>query len=82
MNFNRLSTILKGPLAMVFNLLMVFICFSLCRLIFLWVNYSYYPDLTFAHVVEMFKGGLLFDTSAIFYTNILSMVRSEVRRFG
>ena len=74
MNYGRLKSILMGPLAMVFNLLMVFICFSLCRLIFLWVNYSYYPDLTFAHFVEMFKGGLLFDTSAIFYTNILYMV--------
>ena len=74
MNFNRLKTILMGPLAVVFNLLLVFICFSLCRLIFLWVNYSYYPDLNFSHSVELFQGGLLFDTSAIFYTNILYLV--------
>ena len=74
MNHSRFKTILMGPLAMIFNLLMVFVCFSFCRILFLWVNYSYYPDLTFAHFVEMFKGGLLFDTSAIFYTNILYMV--------
>ena len=65
---------LTGPFALIVNLFLVYISFTLCRFIFVWVNHSYYPDLDFAHTLEMFKGGLVFDTSAIFYTNILYVV--------
>ena len=74
MNISSFKNILSGPLALVINLLLVYISFTLCRLIFVWVNHSYYPDLNFSHVYEMFRGGLVFDTSAIFYTNILYVV--------
>ena len=74
MSNNRIKSILMGPIAMIFNLLLVYLCFSLCRLVFIWVNHSYYPDLTMAHTWEMFRGGWVFDTSAIFYTNVLYLV--------
>ncbi len=74
MNTSRFKSLLSGPLSVVVNLLMVFVCFMLCRVLFIAVNSSYYPELTFAHCLEMFRGGLVFDTSAIFYTNILYLV--------
>ena len=58
-------------LALLVNLLLVYVCFILCRIIFLCVNHSYFTDLTAAHIWKMFSGGLMFDTSAILYTNIL-----------
>ena len=70
MNFKRLG--LLSPLAAtICNLLMVFVIYFLARLIYLLVNYSYFEQgLTFAHLCEMFAGGLVFDTSAILVTNI------------
>ena len=69
-NFKRLR--LVSPLAAtICNLLMVFVTYFLARIIYLLVNYSYFEQgLTFSHLCEMFAGGLVFDTSAIFVTNI------------
>ena len=70
MNFRRLG--LLAPLgATICNLLMVYISYFLARLVFLFVNYSYFEQgLTFPHLMEMLGGGLVFDTSAILVTNI------------
>ena len=65
------KNLLASPVALISNLLLVYICFALCRLLFLWINYSYFTDLTWAHFGEIASGGLLFDTSAIVYTNML-----------
>lgn len=70
----RVASVFSTPLALVCNLLWVYVCFFLCRIIFLCVNLSYYPDLTASRLLEMFSGGLLFDTSAIVYTNALYIV--------
>ncbi|MEG1563895.1 MAG: sulfatase-like hydrolase/transferase [Bacteroides sp.] len=51
------------------NLLLSYLLFMLCRLVFLWVNHSYYTGLTIAELFSIFKGGLVFDTSAIVYVN-------------
>lgn len=59
------------PLALIFNIILAYLVFFVCRVIFIAVNHSYFPDLSFSHLVEMFKGGLYFDTSAILYLNIL-----------
>ena len=67
----QLISIFSAFSAMIYNLILVYICFFFCRIIFLLVNLSYYPDLTASHLFEMFSGGLLFDTSAILYTNAL-----------
>ncbi len=67
----KIKAALSAPWACVVNLLLVYVCFALCRIIFVWVNYSSFPDLTFSRIWEMGCGGLLFDTSAIVYTNIL-----------
>lgn len=72
LNMKKLWRALSGgPLALVANLLLIYVCFGLCRVLFLCVNYSYFPDLTMAHFFEIYEGGLAFDTSAILYTNAL-----------
>ena len=67
---------LFAPLAAtIFNLMMVYVTYFLARLIYLAVNYSYFSQgLTFDHLIEMFGGGLVFDTSAILVTNSLYIV--------
>lgn len=63
---------LAAPLlAVVFNLLLAFVVYFVARIAFLLENWSYFaPNLTFSHLLEMGQGGLVFDTSAIFVTNI------------
>ena len=69
---NVLKNGLLGDLfALLINLFWAFVCFGLCRILFIVLNMSYYPDLTGTHVGEMFRGGLVFDTSAILYINAL-----------
>lgn len=59
-------------LAFVFNMLLAYLAYTLCRIIFILENYHFYKDgwdqLSLSYI---FKGGLLFDTSAILYTNAL-----------
>ena len=71
---NRFKTLFSTPIALLINLLMVYLCYMVCRLVFVWENASYYPDLSFGHLWEMMGGGLVFDTSAIMYINVLWMV--------
>ena len=63
---------LAAPLlAVVCNLLLAFVVYFVARIAFLLENWSYFaPNLTFSHLLEMGQGGLVFDTSAIFVTNI------------
>ena len=67
----NLST--KYPvIALVGNLLVVFLLFMLCRIIFVAVNWGLYADtMTWGHLESLCTAGLLFDTSAILYTNAL-----------
>lgn len=68
---NKYQTLYKTPLALLYNIALTWIVFTLCRIIFLLANISYFPDLTFTTIVSIFKGGVLFDISAIIYTNLL-----------
>ena len=52
--------------AVVWNLLLVYLVYQIARLAYYWENASY-----FNYTAEVFQGGLLFDTSAILYTNAL-----------
>lgn len=58
-------------LAALCNLAISYLLFMLCRFVFLWVNYSYYAELTGAELLKIVQGGLVFDTSAIVYVNAL-----------
>jgi len=41
--------------------------FSLCRVIFILFNYSFYPDLSFGVLVKIFYGGIFFDIAGLLY---------------
>ena len=45
---NSFKTIFSAPLALIVNLLLIYVSFSLCRLLFIWVNHNYFTDLTLA----------------------------------
>lgn len=58
--------------SMLWNLSLVLICFTVCRVIFLLENYSFFADdLSKELILSMFKGGFRFDLTAILYTNCL-----------
>ena len=58
--------------SVLFNLLLAYIVYFIARLAFLFENWGLYSDsLSFGHLVELFRGGVMFDTTAILYTNAL-----------
>jgi phosphoglycerol transferase MdoB-like AlkP superfamily enzyme len=67
------GSVLKFPVvALISNLFVVYVLFTLCRLVFLLKNWGLYADtMTWEHAVDLFGAGLIFDTSAILYTNVL-----------
>lgn len=67
----RIST--RYPIvALMVNLLTVYVLFSLSRLVFLLYNWGQYAStMTWRHGLDLFGAGLIFDTSAILYTNAL-----------
>lgn len=67
----KILTLFTYPLTLIINILLVYILFFLCRLIFIWTNLSYFPHLNYEQLIKIFEGGILFDTSAILYTNLL-----------
>ncbi len=64
---------LKGNLyvQLIRRLLLIYLLFTLCRLVFYLYNIDLYRERTFGQVLTMFLGGLRFDSTAILYTNIL-----------
>ena len=63
--------LLSPVAATVGNLLLLYVVYFVARVTYLLVNYSYFSqNLSFGHLAEMFRGGLVFDTSAILVTNI------------
>lgn len=67
---------LLSPLAAVlFNIVLAYVSYFIARMVFLAENYgSFSEGLTFPHLVEMLCGGMMFDTTAILYTNVLYVV--------
>ena len=64
--------LLSTPLCFVINLALVYIVYEICRLVFLAVNWGMFSDtMTWSAFGEMLRGGWMFDTSAILYTNAL-----------
>ena len=61
--------------ALLWDLLVVYIAYTLCRGIFLMLNWPLYAGtLTWGHGLELFGAGLLFDTPAILYTNAVILL--------
>ena len=56
------------------NIALVYFCYFLCRLIFVFDNWDTFNFLTVADFFRLCKGGLLFDTAAIAYSNILYLL--------
>ena len=62
-------------LGLIWNLLVVYCAYTVCRAAFLALNWSLYAGtLTFGHTMELFGAGLLFDTPAILYTNAIILL--------
>ncbi|MBQ6062090.1 MAG: sulfatase-like hydrolase/transferase [Prevotella sp.] len=63
---------LLSPLAATLcNLLIAYVVYFLARMVYFFENYSYFShNLSFSHLMEILRGGLMFDTSAILVTNI------------
>lgn len=54
------------------DLLLVYVAYEMCRLCFLFENWSLFGEgMTYDNFMKISRGGLLFDTSAICYTNSL-----------
>jgi len=62
-------SVFAPTVAMLWNLLLVYLVYQVARLEYYLENVSY-----FNYTFDMFVGGLLFDTSAILYTNALYIV--------
>lgn len=62
----------SAPSCFVINVVLVYIVYEICRLVFLATNWSVFSDsLSWGSFGEMSRGGWMFDTSAILYTNAL-----------
>ena len=73
---NRPNRLLNSTIpALLWDLLVVYIAYTLCRGIFTVLNWSLYAGtLTWGHGLELFGAGLLFDTPAILYTNAIILL--------
>lgn len=68
-------TIKKYPIISVLcNFVLILLVFTLCRLAFLFSNYSYFSDLGFAELIKIFSGGVKFDISALIYFNAIYII--------
>jgi phosphoglycerol transferase MdoB-like AlkP superfamily enzyme len=72
---NRFSISKTLPAALLWDLLVVYCAYTLCRAVFLVLNWSLYAGtITPGHGLELFGAGLLFDTPAILYTNAVILL--------
>ena len=64
--------ILSALLCFLLNMVLAYMVYEICRLVFLAVNWGMFSDtMTWSAFGEMLHGGWYFDTSAILYTNSL-----------
>ena len=72
---NRFSIFKNVPAALLWDLMVVYCAYTLCRIVFLALNWSLYAGtITLSHGLELFGAGLLFDTPAILYTNAVILL--------
>ena len=60
--------------AFLWNTLLVYVAYFICRFVFYVVNFNNYETIDSHHLVNLFSAGLLFDTSAILYTNCIFLL--------
>ena len=66
---------LLWPLATVLSgLALAYVVYFVARIAFYVENRALYSNLSFSHLCELLRGGVMFDTSAILYTNALWVV--------
>jgi len=59
---------------LIWRFFVVMFLFSICRVAFYLINKGYFPNTTFSGMMTMMGGGLVFDTTAVLYTNLLYFV--------
>lgn len=70
-----LEKMIAPTIALVGNLVLAYIVYFVARIAYLLENYAFFSEgLSFEHLLTLFGGGLVFDTSAILYTNMLYIV--------
>ncbi len=66
------SIIKNSGVCLIINLFWVYVCYAICRLVFLFEHWNVLSGkLNASALSDIFKGGWMFDTSAILYTNVL-----------
>lgn len=61
--------------SVLFNLLLAYVVYFIARVAFLLENWNLFAEsITASHLLELFSGGVMFDTTAILYTNALWIV--------
>ena len=63
---------------LILRLLIVFLLFTICRILFYVFNLSAFSGLAFSNLLEILLGGLKFDLSAILYINSLFILSQAV----
>jgi len=70
---NSIRNFVKGNIysVLIYRLLLIYVLFSLSRILFFLFNHSYFVDVTLTRLLTILHGGLTFDTTAILYVNAL-----------
>lgn len=69
------SRLLTTPLCLLANLALVYVAYAICRLVYMLENWGVFShSLSWQALGEALRGGWMFDTSAILYTNALYIV--------
>ncbi len=55
----------------IWNIFLIYACYTICRIIFLFDNWDSFNYLTISDIARLCRGGIIFDTAAIGYSNIL-----------
>ncbi|MEO5583490.1 MAG: LTA synthase family protein, partial [Saprospiraceae bacterium] len=72
MSYHKLYRNVLGSVLL--RLSLIYLLYLLCRILFYIINYKTFGDLPVVEWKNILTGGLLFDTSAIAYTNILFVI--------
>lgn len=66
------SSYVANLLPLIWNLVLVYIVYFICRLAFVLVNWDVFGgNLSFGYAMSLFGAGVIFDTTAILYSNAL-----------
>ena len=71
---NRYFILVYPFASIVWGLFHAYFIYFIARILFYQENRSFFSDISLDHLMELFIGGLYFDTSAILYTNALWVV--------